>query len=253
MHHGNADTTRMANSQFFLGIETSGHSTGIALIDQTGAKFSERRHGLSHNEVVLGLIRQALAAAGIEPRQLSGIGVTVGPGMFTSLRVGLSAAKGLALPWSIPVKGIGTLSALARTAASAGPPSSPAAEMPVSLVLVDARKQQVYYGLYARGRPILPPSVALPEELPAILNRSLVQGSSLTLCGNAAMLCRSALLEAGFVTKDSGVELPDACSVAEAAKETILKQGGDNPETLVPVYLRRTDAELRRTDRSPKS
>ncbi len=233
-------------NEYFLGLETSSNSTGVALLDATGLRFAVRRSGLNHNEVLLELVSLACRCTGIETSQLNGIGVTIGPGMFSSLRVGLSVAKGLALPWQIPVKGIETLRAIARTAAAVDLPITSDIGATAYLALTDARKQQVYCGLFTREKTLLAPCVAAPKELPGIISPLKLPLSQLVLCGEAAPLCFPLLHKSGIAAIISPVTHPEAQVVAEAAKEAILREGGDNLEKLVPVYLRRTDAELNR-------
>ncbi|MEO0081343.1 MAG: tRNA (adenosine(37)-N6)-threonylcarbamoyltransferase complex dimerization subunit type 1 TsaB [candidate division WOR-3 bacterium] len=238
-------------SRYYLGIETSGAATGVALIDADQIVFESSVSGMNHNEVLPGLVADALNSARIGPIQLKGISATIGPGMFTALRVGLAYAKGLALPYSIPVKGVSTLLALAQTAAEATKcrvAAQASEHAALFLALIDAKKQQVYCGLYSDKRPLLEPSVVHPEELPDVL-RTACQSCCLTLCGSGASLCAETIRQAGFEVRLSGVELPLARVVARLGQKLILEQGGDDLAGLVPLYLRRTDAELQREKR----
>jgi tRNA threonylcarbamoyladenosine biosynthesis protein TsaB len=218
-----------------LGIETSGRDTGVAVIDGSAVRFELTVQTESgHNENLPRLLKRALVAAGVAARDLAGIGVTAGPGMFTSLRVGLAAAKGLALPWAIPLKGVSTLLALAETAAGPDP----------KLVLVDARRGQVYVGLYDRGQAALGPTV-MPVSAVAQLVLALSPGP-LLLAGDGSALCADSLQEAGIPVRNSGIGSPSARVVATVAGTLLSRDGGDDPARLAPTYLRRTDAELRR-------
>jgi tRNA threonylcarbamoyl adenosine modification protein YeaZ len=158
--------------------------------------------------------------------------------MFTSLRVGLATAAALALPRGIPVKGISTLAALA---ASTTDKSAPV------LVLIDARRQQVYAALYKEGKELVAPAALAPTGLPALLE-SLAPDVPLLLAGSGTELCRSYL--AGRQVEDSGVRFPAATAVARLAAEAITRTGGDDLDRLAPLYLRRTDAEINRARRS---
>jgi tRNA threonylcarbamoyladenosine biosynthesis protein TsaB len=88
---------------------------------------------------LLGGIEQLLGSAGLTAKELDGFGVTIGPGSFTGLRVGLATAKGLALATGKPLAGVSTLATLTLQA--------PLAALPVC-ALLDARKQEVYAGLF---------------------------------------------------------------------------------------------------------
>jgi len=88
----------------------------------------------------------------LEGRRPQAVGVAVGPGSFTGVRIGLATAKGLAEGWAVPLIALDNLAAMAR-AAEALRPGSPAAVLPV----IDARKQKFYAGLYREGREVLAP------------------------------------------------------------------------------------------------
>ncbi|MBM3315614.1 tRNA (adenosine(37)-N6)-threonylcarbamoyltransferase complex dimerization subunit type 1 TsaB, partial [candidate division WOR-3 bacterium] len=131
-----------------LGIETSGTDTGVALLagEQVLAEISCPSVS-GHNENLLRLVRQALGAHTVAG--LAVIGVTIGPGMFTALRVGLAVAKGLALAAGAGLKGIGTLDALAAAVGGSGE----------VLTLVDARRREVYAALFRGGAAVLGPAL----------------------------------------------------------------------------------------------
>ena len=228
------------NRDCYLGIETSGMATGVALV-RAGELLHEQVRGskTGHDELLLPLLAEALAASGIAVANLAGIGVTIGPGMFTALRVGLSTAKGLALAHGLPVKGINTLWALA---VATGKPAQPV------LAVVDARKSQVYAALYRDGKPLIAPSVLTPAELAGLFK--VRAGQNLALVGDGSNLCLAALREAGIETIATGVASPPPRIIALAAARALQDGDGDDIEMLEPLYLRRTDAELNREKKS---
>jgi tRNA threonylcarbamoyladenosine biosynthesis protein TsaB len=123
-----------------LAVETSTLSGGAALLDGeriVGEYTLDVR--MTHSERLMAAIDQLLTDAGWTARDLEGLAVSVGPGSFTGLRVGLSTVKGLALALSIPVAAVPTLDAMAAML--------PFASLPVCPVL-DARKREVYASLY---------------------------------------------------------------------------------------------------------
>ncbi len=219
--------------ELVLGIETSGTATGIALLRAGEVVHEADETGTAHNRVLLRLVEGALAAAGSDVAGLTGIGVTIGPGMFTSLRVGLGTAKGLALPHDIPLKGVSSLHALARTAAEPGSPV---------LAVIDARKRQVYAALYRDDELLLGPGVFDPGEL---ADRLAQHGDSGLLVAGDVDALRPALGR----MRPSGVTRPAARVVARIAARELARGRADDIETLEPVYLRRTDAELSREKR----
>ncbi len=96
-----------------LVIDTSLHACSVGLFrDGVPVFVTSEAMQRGHQERLGPLAAEALDQAGIRPRQLTHLGVTLGPGSFTGLRVGLSFAKGLAVGLNLPLQGIGTLEAL---------------------------------------------------------------------------------------------------------------------------------------------
>jgi tRNA threonylcarbamoyladenosine biosynthesis protein TsaB len=226
------------NPAIFLGIETSGMSTGLALAS-CGRVVAEmvEASGCNHNEVLLPLLDRLLKNAGLRACDLSGIGVDIGPGMFTSLRVGLSTAKGLAVGHRVPVVGVNTLWSLARTAR---------ATMDRVLSVMDARKHQVYAALYIQGLPAIPPAVFSPEEIVSAVKHELTGQARLVVAGSGAGICADLFAATGTELQLTGIDNPSPGVVAVEAGERIAKGLADATAEINPLYLRRTDAELAR-------
>ncbi len=196
--------------------------------------------GSTHNEVVLPLLRKLLNEADASLQDIEAVGVSIGPGMFTSLRVGLSTAKGLAAALDVPAIGVGTLPALAATAS---------ADVPV-LALIDARKDEVYTALYADDEELLAPRVLATSLVPGLL-RQLVSSlkSGIALAGSGVPLCLETLAATEIDALDTGIRYPTAVAVAAIAKKVLARSGPEDAQSLEPIYLRRTDAELNRARR----
>src|SRR3990172_1266934 len=123
-----------------LALETATLAGGVALLDGArvvGQYLLDVR--VTHSERLMVAVDRLLADAGWRPEDLEGLAVSVGPGSFTGLRIGLSTVKGLALALAIPVAAVPTLDAMAAML--------PWATLPVCPVL-DARKGEVYAALY---------------------------------------------------------------------------------------------------------
>jgi tRNA threonylcarbamoyladenosine biosynthesis protein TsaB len=111
-----------------------------------------------HAEAVMPLIARVIKQAGLAFTRLDRIAVTTGPGSFTGLRVGLSAARGIALAADKPIVGLTTL------AAYAAPVVSVNQQQPV-ISAIDARHDQVYFQVVSGdGGSLVPPRVAPIEE-----------------------------------------------------------------------------------------
>lgn len=129
-----------------LAIDTAAPRLQLALLTAGGdvdTSIDDIAQG--HAEILFDRIGMLLERHGLAYDRLTRIAVTTGPGSFTGLRIGLSAARGLGLARSIPVLGIPTLLALSLAAPEAGPVS----------VLVDARRDEAYFQRFsAPGQPI---------------------------------------------------------------------------------------------------
>lgn len=243
----------------YLGIETSGEQTGLALIrdDQVLAAVSEATQA-KHNEMIFGLLDTLFAGAGMGLDRVTGIGVSIGPGMFTSLRVGLSVAKGFAMSRGIPLKGISTLDALAETAlrrlrqqAEKTLPTlrqegqAETSPEPQIIPVIDAHKNEVYTALYQGTSRRSEYQVTRPEALAQLCVGDVV------LCGSGVRRYQ-ATLESVFGTRAAVLDqdYPAPETIARMAAAQIAAGSADDFAQLSPVYLRRTDAELRREERS---
>ncbi len=178
-----------------------------------------------HQERLGGLIRDAVAeagggtgAAGFDG--IDRIGVTVGPGSFTGLRVGLAFAQGLGAALGLPVAGISTLDGLA---ASIGGEGSTAA-------LIDARRGQVYARFWRDGVPEGPAGALSIEAARA---RAAELGAGLRLVGSGAGLIAEAVADATVF--DLAGPAPEALARLAAAADP----AASPPR---PVYLRAPDA-----------
>ncbi|VIO64943.1 tRNA threonylcarbamoyladenosine biosynthesis protein TsaB [Bradyrhizobium ivorense] len=161
-----------------LAIDTALDACAAAVLDTTSGNTIAIESQLmqrGHAEALMPLIDRVMKESGIGFAGLDRIAVTTGPGSFTGLRVGLSAARGLALAADKPVVGLSTL------AAYAAPVVAENGEHPI-LSAIDARHDHVYFQLVGGdGSPMLKPKVApIAEALEA------VQFGALHLVGNAA-------------------------------------------------------------------
>lgn len=163
-----------------LAIDTALDACAAAVLDTDTGKLIARESlamKRGHAEALMPLIGRVIGTSGIAFASLGRIAVTTGPGSFTGLRVGLSAARGLALAANIPVVGVTTL------AAYAAPIVSQNAEHPV-VSAIDARHDHVYLQVVSgNGSALVRPRVAPMEEA---LNSW--QFGAPCLVGNAASL-----------------------------------------------------------------
>ncbi len=194
------------------------------------------------SETLLPAIDCLLAESGGGPGGVTHVAVSAGPGSFTGLRVGMAAAKGFCFGWGLPIVPVSTLHALASL--------SRAGEALVCPVL-DARKKEVYAGVFRwEGMECLrvaPDAAVPPDALPDWFPEGKV-----LFCGNGTVpygeLFRARMgPRALFLPPGEG--LPRASAVGFLAARTV--RVGEIPEarTVVPAYLRPSEAEKRRAMR----
>jgi tRNA threonylcarbamoyladenosine biosynthesis protein TsaB len=203
-----------------LALDTALNATSVAILD--GERLLARRSEpmeRGHQERVAGIVRDAMAEAGIAFDRLDRIGVTVGPGSFTGLRVGLAFAKGLALALDIPCLGVGTLEALAASVDTPG----------LVGAVVDARRGQLYVQVFKNGAPIAPPQALAAAEAQARLDRL---AGPVTLVGSGAAL----------LTIGNEVTVDDRRFADPVALARITLRAAEPIARPEPLYLRAPDA-----------
>jgi len=223
----------------FLFVDTCGATAGVALGDG-GRIVAETNLALDRrlSTRLLAVINGLLAESGMSVAGLDGIGVACGPGSFTGVRIGMATVKGMALAAALPVVGVSSLALLAANV--------PFARHQVC-ALMDARKKEVYAGLFRCGAlpvPVADEWVLSPDELldgirePTIFvgDGAVVYRDSIEKrCGNLAFFA------------------PASCSFPRAAcgivlcRELLARGEGVPPERLDPVYIRPSEAEVARS------
>jgi tRNA threonylcarbamoyl adenosine modification protein YeaZ len=180
--------------------------------------------GKGHAEQLLAVIGEALAAAGKVYADLGGIAVAVGPGSFTGIRVGVAAARGLALALDIPSAGVGTLDALAEAAREKfhGRPV---------VVAHDARRDELYVAACcADGECLLAPRIMRLAEAVELAGQDAP-----VLAGTAARMVAEAAGQAFAIA----AEAPTADIAVYARLAARQGFSGEKPK---PLYLRGADA-----------
>jgi tRNA threonylcarbamoyladenosine biosynthesis protein TsaB len=177
-----------------LSIDTCLGASSVAILDGDtvrAARSEPMTRG--HQERIAVLAREVAAEAGVKFADLTRIAVTVGPGSFTGLRVGLSFAKGLATALSIPCVGINTLEALAASV------EAPSAIGGLVAGVLDAKMGQVYLQVFDGGKSLMAPD-ALEVGVAAARLAELYSGGPATLVGSGAPLIADVLPDAIVLT-----------------------------------------------------
>ncbi|MBE6915634.1 MAG: tRNA (adenosine(37)-N6)-threonylcarbamoyltransferase complex dimerization subunit type 1 TsaB [Ruminococcaceae bacterium] len=216
-----------------LAIESSAKTASVAITEDgvlLGEMFQNR--GLTHSKTILPMIDSLLSGIGMKMNEMEAIAVSNGPGSFTGLRIGVAAAKGLALARDIPCVGVSTLEAAAFGAQ----------EGYVS-VLMDARAGQVYHAGFLMKNGTLTrvsEDKAVPIEQ---IRDELFTYERVTLMGDGAHLCLEQFPEhQGLILPPLAMRVPRAYGVALAAQGKAFL----SPEHLTVEYLRLPQAERER-------
>ncbi len=229
-----------------LAVETSTLTGAVSLVDGERVMAECRVNvAVTHSERLLAAVEHVLGAAQWRLGDLDGLAVAVGPGSFTGLRIGVSTVKALAFATGLPVAGIPTLDALAWLL--------PWARVPVCPIL-DARKGEVYAGLYrtdaGRLERLWEYRTCAPEVLAADLEATGVGPVVFVGDGVGAYgAVLSALLGPGARLAPPALRLPSASTVADLARAAFGRGEVADPLQLVPLYVRRSEAELGRERR----
>ena len=242
-----------------VGVDTSSATASAALIED-GRLIAERRHpgsstgqaagpaGLrsNHAEILLPLVEAVIVGARITLAEVSGLAVAIGPGSFTGLRIGLSTVKGLAYGWTIPVVGISTLLAqAARVEDFDG----------VICALLDARKNEVYAALFRKRQDSL---ARLTEDFLVPIGtvieqvRRVAGDAPCLFIGDGARRYETLLLDTlGGRAQLCAANSVSSCAaaVARLGMERLRRCETDDLGKLVPVYLRPSEAEAKRSKR----
>jgi len=221
-----------------LGVETSTMQGGAALVGDEGLCSEYTLNvAATHSERLLPTIDRMLRDAGVGLDALSGLAVSIGPGSFTGLRIGLSTVKGLAYATGLPVVSVPTLEALASTVVFAREQVCP---------VLDARKQEVYAALFRCERGelvrIMEDTALAPEALCSKIRRpTIFLGDGMAVYGE---LFRHLLGDRMLVPPPPSRGARPAW-VAELGRRRLLRGERDPVDALVPRYLRLSEAELR--------
>jgi tRNA threonylcarbamoyladenosine biosynthesis protein TsaB len=205
-------------------IDTCGETGSVALADTAAAVSnvtSAVLPGRSASERLVATVRELAASAGVELADLGAVAVVNGPGSFTGVRVGVSAAKGLCEALGIPVVAISRLAVLAGGVETAER----------VLAVLDAGRGEFYCGVYEGTACRREALLTLAEVLAA------ADCARVVVCEAAVA---AALAEAGPVL----VPAPAAEAALSIAVQRMAAQDFDDLVTLDANYLRRTDAEI---------
>lgn len=210
-----------------LAFDTSTEYCSTALCHDGGIVRREICAERRHSELLLPMIQDTLAEAGLQLSDLDGLAFGAGPGSFTGLRIACGVAQGLALASSLPVIGISTLEAIAQQNTH-----------DKIVVAIDARMSEIYHAAYIRQngfwKVVSEPALFQPRHAPAL------PGAGWMACGSGFNVYAEQLQ---VIYRDSlmeirGEQYPHAQEIAQLAAVRSLDEFCTDPAQAVPVYIR---------------
>lgn len=228
-----------------LAIDSSGLAATVALLDGdilTGEFTIHNKK--THSQTLLPMIHEMLRVADVEIQDVDAIAASAGPGSFTGLRIGASTAKGLAQALDIPIVAVPALEGLAFHFAG---------EQALVCPMMDARRNQTYYGVYdvRSGIPlaIQDQKAASLEEAAGTINEL---DRPVIFLGDGVPVFQDQLHElvkVPYRLANAAVRYQRASSVAVLGKYYLEQGRGMPAENFAPIYLRLSQAERERMER----
>ena len=214
-----------------LAIDSATEQAGLALFDGVALSELSWPAGRTQTTSLLAEIQHLLSLRGIEPDGLGGVAVTVGPGTFNGLRVGLSVAKGLVLGLGLPIIGVPTLAAAALPFARLGLPVVP---------LVPAGRGRIVWAVYqsVKGswRDVTPPRNGTVAEL----LEAFPDGDRVVVSGEVSDMDASALAQhSRVILAPPALRGRRPAAVATIGWERLVAGEIDDAASLEPLYAGR--------------
>ncbi len=212
--------------EYILNIETATKNCSVALAKDGKTIVCKEiaEEGYSHAERLHVFIEEIIKEAGITLNDLSAIAVSQGPGSYTGLRIGVSAAKGLCYALDIPLIAVDTLQALAsQVAISNG----------LIIPMIDARRMEVYSAVFA------PNLERKREVLAEIITENSFENLQETLyfVGDCAEKCKSVLTKENYIFLDE-IVYPSAKEMSLISFEKFKKSDTVDVAYFEPYYLK---------------
>jgi len=227
-----------------LGLDTATRRIGVVLANEHGMLGRVELGGTAdsgpprHAETLAPAIAWCCERCGVEPAQVSAVAVGIGPGMFTGLRVGVTTAKVFAQSLRVPVIPVPSLDLLAY-------PLRYARRLVVATI--DARRHELYWAMYRQVpggvQRVSQYELGSPDDLVAELE---ALGEDALVCGDGSLRFADAFTPLGSRVELAGAAhaSPSLTALAELARARYEREDFCAPSEVLPMYLRRSDAEL---------
>ncbi len=211
-----------------IAIETATRTSSVALLD--GDRFTEidLDSRLTHSQTLQPQLEEVMRLSGVLRGAIECIAVSIGPGSFTGLRIGLAAAKALSYAWDVPIIGVPTLEALAMNF-----------PFDCVLTLLDAQRDCAYYQFFDRLKAADKVKVGSIEK---IMSDAESIGEKVIVCGDALKKIKT--LPSNVELAPINLRMPRAVNVGLVGRRLMADGLIDNVMNLEPKYVRRSEAEV---------
>jgi tRNA threonylcarbamoyladenosine biosynthesis protein TsaB len=225
-----------------LAVHSTSAQLGVGVVsDDVVLAESILPPGREHLENLALMINDVIERSRVRLKDIDGFGVALGPGSFSGIRIGLATIKGMALALKKPVAGIPSLEIMAWQALKEGESGA---------ALIDARRSQIYLGMYKKSssrlsslnEPLLVSSIDLNTYLEKVPN-------PLVLCGDSAV---ESLIKSISRAARTMIIVPSAAACGVLASQRLSRHEPEDLHSIVPIYIRRSDAEEKRIARNGK-
>jgi tRNA threonylcarbamoyladenosine biosynthesis protein TsaB len=229
---------RSVGGVIVIGIDTSTTKVSVAVGTETSITGSITIGGGARQEMVTPVLDRLLSWTGVDLGQVGGFVVGVGPGLFTGLRVGIETAKTLSQVTGAPIIGLPSIDASAYAVRHTAR---------TIVAVIDARRREVFSALY---KPVpggvLRLADAVVQRPDALAAELEANPAEMLAVGDGAILYRDVLQSVGARVEfaSPAAAYPDAASLVELAVPRFLREEHDQLFDVVPMYLRKSDAEI---------
>ena len=217
-----------------LSVDTSSSNCAVALLEDNNLiDENSLNNGKTHSENLMPLIAELLERNNIELKNIDLIAVSIGPGSFTGIRIGIASVKAIAEVHNIKIVGVTSLETLAKIDNSEKN----------KICLLDARNNQVYFGIFDKNYDLIEDYKA--DDINNLI-KTMKKYENSVVIGDGAILHKD-LLEKNIIDIEI---LKDYIQTAEntgkIGYKKFLNGKVENADTIIPFYLRKSQAERMR-------